>query len=194
MVLNCGFARVAAYEMFKRGRGEWDKIDYSSQTDQFQALFKECNMPKDLFSFNQKQTMYFEVYCQAIIQAICRGFKKCPPKKITYLNTFSLKKWKNIPVVEKKKHLVAKCIACTVNYPTEQQSFPLQPIFEADVVNREAIGAARNATAVAKKVLQELHGVCDSCFGTSFTESLPKVCPTLSTRKTRLEKQQATRE
>ena len=81
-----------------------------------------------------------------------------------------------------------------MNFPDLQKSFPMQPTFEVNLPNKACVSTAHNATEFAKSVLKELNHVCDDQFGVSFTNTLPRASPALSLRKTRLEKQQATRE
>ena len=195
MIVNCGYARVAVYEWSKRDRGSQKvDVDQEKRSTQFQACFKHCDMPVGLFSHNAKGQMYFDVHCEAVVEALSRGFKTHPEKRAEYLDTFSLKKWENLPLAEKKKHSVGKCTACAVNFSDLQKSFLMQPTFEVNLLNKESVSTAHNATVFAKSVLKELNQVCDDQFGVSFTNTLPRASPALSLRKTRLEKQQATRE
>ena len=195
LVVNCGFARVAVYEWTKRDRGyQFTQVDEAKRSAQFQACFKPIDIPKDLFSRNSKNRMYFDVYCEAIVQAIACGWKSNARKRAEYLEMFSVKKWERLPVHDKKKHSVGKCTACAVNFSELQRSFPMLPTFEVNVLNKEYVSTAHNATTFARGVLKELNHVSDEQFGVSFTNTLPKVSPALSLRKTKLEKQQGTRE
>ena len=78
--------------------------------------------------------MYFDCHCEAVVEALSRGFKTHAHKRAEYLETFSVKKWENLPLVEKKKHSVGKCTACAVNFPDLQKSFPMQPTFEVNLL------------------------------------------------------------
>jgi hypothetical protein len=52
--------------------------------------------------------------------------------KELYLSTFSSSKWDNLSPAEKAQHSLSNCKACANNYPKEQESFPLKPIYRME--------------------------------------------------------------
>lgn len=46
-----------------------------------------------------------------------------------YLDTFSIARWHELPVAERKEHTLSNCIRCFEKHYDSQFSFPLKPKF-----------------------------------------------------------------
>ena len=93
LVLNCGFARVAIYDLSSISSGQHRDIvlDKAARRDRFQKLFKHSNVLPSLMSLKEGKstsTTYFDVYCDHILDAI---HKHKWPGKQKYFDTFTLK-------------------------------------------------------------------------------------------------------
>ena len=137
LVLNCGFARVAIYDLSNTlsGHHRDDIINKAARLDRFLKLFKHSNVLPSLSSLKEGKSTsitYFDVYCDHILDTIRkRGWSG----KQKYFDTFALKKWEKMSVADRKKHTVSKCYACSMQYTEIQRSFPLKPFFEVSIVN-----------------------------------------------------------
>ena len=177
LVLNCGFTRVAIYDLsnVSCGHHRSDILDKAARLDRFLKLFKHSNVLPSLMSLKDgksNSTTYFDAYCDHILDAI---HKRGWSGKQKYFDTFTLKKWEKMSVADRKKHTVSKCYACSMQYTEIQRSFPLKPFFEASIVNPQ-LCSSKNAKFEAKVVLKELNGVFEVKHNKTFTDILPKVC------------------
>ena len=175
LVLNCGFARVAIYDLSNMSKGHHrDNIDEAARRNHFQKLFKHCNvLPSLMLSpLKSASATYFDVYCDHILDAIHEHRWSGKQK---YFDTFTMKKWEKMSVADRKKHTVSKCYACSMQYTELQRSFPLKPFFEVSIVNPQ-LCSSKNTKFEAKVVLKELNGVFEVKHIKSFTDILPKVC------------------
>ena len=93
---------MAVYEWSRCDPGCRIDVEQAKRPTQFQATFKHCDIPVGLFSSNSKGKMYFDCHYEAVVEALSRGFKTHAHKRAEYLETFSVKNWENLPLVEKK--------------------------------------------------------------------------------------------
>ena len=71
LVLNCGFTRVAIYDLSSISSGQHCDIvlDKAARRNRFQKLFKHSNVLPSLMSLKEGKstsTTYFDVYCDHI--------------------------------------------------------------------------------------------------------------------------------
>ena len=105
LVLNCGFARVAIYDLSSILSGHYrdSVLDKSARLGRFLKLFKHSNVLPSLMSVKEGKSTsitYFDVYCDHILDAIRKhGWSG----KQKYFDTFSLKKWEKMSVADRNK-------------------------------------------------------------------------------------------
>ena len=170
LVLNCGFARTAVYELSHISAGtKRYVIDKTSRYQQFLKLFKHCCIPVLFGSMRPwKDGTYFDLCCDRCVLDVV-GMGKWKDKE-KYLETFATSKWERMSIAERKKHTVSKCVACYVNYSEFQLSYPLKPVFVPDLNIKQHLMSARSASVAANSILRDLNGVFQANFNKSFVE------------------------
>ena len=71
--------------------------------------------------------------------------------KQKYFDTFTLKKWEKMIVADRKKHIVSKCYAYSMQFTEIQCSFPLEPLFQVSIVNPQLCSFLEDAAVVYEK-------------------------------------------
>lgn len=133
-IINCGFARAWIYENSnpdRTGPHARQTIDISKRASNFRGQFSTYSFPDDYFEVRGKdKTTQFDRDCTKILDSFKLKFLaggRGDRKK--YLDTFSIAKWHQLPVVERKEHTLSNCIRCFEKHYDSQRSFPLKPMF-----------------------------------------------------------------
>ena len=92
----------------------------------------------------------------------------------SYLSTFSLEKWSELPTVEKRRHTLSNCTRCFEMHEQQQHSFPLKPFFQPQpvVLVDQAAMQRQGIKHFTNNVLHELNRVYENETNTSFTDTI----------------------
>ena len=96
-------------------------------------------------------------------------------KRLEYVDTFSIQRWKELPLGTKKKHSVSYCKACYDTYPSLQNAFPGKPVYEPEKI--VSLPGAKSERELASEVLAELNTTWENQFSHTFTEAITTVLP-----------------
>ena len=102
---------------------------------------------------------------------------KCREKRIEYLQTFSISKWKQLPTSTKAHHTLSNCKECTIYHTTLQITFPgkkLEP--SKDVAT--AVGTVTNRTEemhATREIFADLQPLFENRYGCSLTDAVTRL-------------------
>lgn len=106
LLVNCGYARVAMYEISK-------SMGNSTQpaATKFQALFPTFNPSDNYFQPSEHNPSRFAAQCGKISQVFAKGWYP-PEAKQEYLSKFATTKWIKLSPEQKAKHSLSYCDGC----------------------------------------------------------------------------------
>ncbi len=169
---NCGYARTAIRELTPKCKrpGQFARqVDKEKRACEFQEIFGDIGFPEKLFAKGNDQ---FNAGCENILNSFSKRWKRMA--RVEYEEQFSLKKWKALPIEEKKNHSISKCIECSKKYSHFQQAFPGKPIFKAEqVVSLNLSKNPHSEKAEVRTVIKDLNSQWQDRHGHSYT-SAPK--------------------
>ena len=116
LLLNCGFARVAVYELSTVKRGKCRCSVNDDITSKFKKLFESCSsftMPDEYLVINKNHSL-FHRHCNYLLDCFSR--KWSTGLRSQYLEKFSTQNWKDIPSEQKSSHSLKNCSACAKKY------------------------------------------------------------------------------
>lgn len=198
--LNCGFARVAAKSCTHGG----DKRTVAEKYDSFITGFGEEYRDAfeiELTLFNKRLKSILDVFRK------WRG-----QNKDTYIQHFSMVKWKSLPESEKKLHRLGDCPACSTYHFQQQFLFPvkcarLRKSMNDSIHNSQALKNIINLPEIqnesnenvvnvprkeiydaARAIYSHINPLFEKSYGQSLGDALPKVKEAnLQTRKSKIE-------
>ena len=180
--VNCGFARAAIRSFSEVGQGKHHvNTNTSDRAKKFQALFESITTygidPQAFEGYGHREAP-FDRHCKQILGL----FRKWKPreKKEAYLEAFSHEKWEKLPIASKKRHTLANCKECGLQYRELQTTFPGGHVYEPQAMITEAVEEliADNATSskseqcTTRQILSTLQPLYENAYGRSFTDSL----------------------
>ena len=145
---NCGFCRTLVYECLpKRSAGTSEEKESKSKTEKvesniierFQSLFVGPQFvigPNYFVKKSLKSISLFKSHCKMIEKAFAKGFISSTFKE-NYVKAFSSFNWSELSSSEKERHSLSNCVACAMQFPEIQKTFPLKPFFEISDYEKE---------------------------------------------------------
>lgn len=102
----------------------------SKRATKFREQFNTYSFPSDYFEISGKDNItQFDRDCNKILDSFKSKFL-IGGDRAKYLETFSIEKWCELPVVERNEHTLSNCVRCFEKHGDCQHSFPLKPMFE----------------------------------------------------------------
>ena len=159
---NCGFARCAVKEITAElAAGKTGHVarvvDKKLRAEKFQKLFNlpSFGVPSGFYeTTTKKKEPLFEARCKVILDAFSANWNsKC--KQQEYKMAFTQAKWRKLPVVEKARHSLQKCMACAIQHAALQEAFPGQT-FKPGLTNlyKSASASRKIERVVTRQALQ----------------------------------------
>ena len=158
--MNCGYARTAIRELSSSKRGSTQQhIDKTKRVQQFKEIFDlpTFKLTDEMFTHpisQQHLPTPFDRYCERINTHFSKKWHPSS-KRLEYLDTFSISRWKGLPQLTKKNHSIGCCSACYNTYPSLQKAFPGKPTYEPQTVL--SLPALSTERELARNVLAELN-------------------------------------
>ena len=121
--VNCAYARTVIRELTPKNKGK-----YGRTVDKLLTL-RGCLVP---FSCNNKclrkilKAYQFDYNCDAILDMFSKKWN--PMIRTDYEAFFSTENWKRLSV-NRNKHTLSHCTACSTNHMYLQEAFPGKPVF-----------------------------------------------------------------
>lgn len=130
LIINCGYARTCIYE--NSGTANDTAMNFRSRF----SAYPEYGFPEGYFEAKGKENFsQFDRDSSKILTSFKSKFRTdIGLDRSSYLSTFSLKKWLELPAVEKKRHTLSNCTRCFEMHEQQQRSFPLKPFFQPEPV------------------------------------------------------------
>ena len=119
LIVNCGYAHVSIYQNSnpdRMGQHARQEIDVSKRKIDFRGQFSTYSFPDNYFEVSGKdKTTQFERDCNKILDSFKLKFLAGGRgDREKYLDTFSIARWHELPVAERKEHSLSNCIRCFV--------------------------------------------------------------------------------
>ena len=180
VLCNCGYARVAVYELsgVKRGKSR-SLVNRKERAEKFLKLFSsQTSIDKQDKFWDDSPSSKFNRQCDYVLEMFS---KKWQPHsaRAEYFQTFSISKWESLPILTKRCHTLSRCYECAKEHLTMQTSFPGVPHFVPENLVKLTLpstGSAAKEVTVTRKVMAELNVSYETNFHHSFTESVLKYC------------------
>lgn len=205
LLVNCGYARVSIHENSNPGIAgpqARQTINVQHRMNEFASQFStypEYGIPSGYFEVNGKDNSSpFDRDSRKILDGIRGKFRsEIGAPRDAYVNTFSSKKWSELPDSEKKEHRLSNCTQCFELHEELQASFPLKPVHRPEqpivTVHTDAL-QRQGVKAFTTNLLAELDRVYNSEANTSFTDALLKTKTSgLERKKTKEQKRKEKR-
>ena len=105
--INCGFARVAIKELTPSNRSDLN------ESKQFCDLFcmSSYKLTQELFQLDSKGRQPFDRKCDMILDNLKSKWHPAA-KRMEYVSTFSIQKWKSLFQAQQATHTLASCEGC----------------------------------------------------------------------------------
>ncbi len=187
LTINCGFARVAMYQItmeLTNNRGRRVPIPLDTRQAEFQALFQGCpnfGLSESFFT-REGPNSQFERYCTVVLNTMK---KKWHPNhaKSAYISAFSKSKWQVLPDTMKNTHSLTECEGCYNSYLELQKTYPAKPVHNPSVVSFDpnalkSMGVKR----FTEQCTKDLNEAYRQTVGKSFVDQLAKI-PQLGVQK-----------
>ena len=177
--INCGYARVAIRELTPTNKSE---LNLSLRATKLRELFSisSYEMPELLFQPDDRQRVPFDRKCGPLLEFMKKKWHPST-KRVEYLSTFSVVKWKSLSGTQKQVHALANCVACYRSHQHLQESFPRKPVFLSPppIIQLPEIAdsSKREEKDLARTVLSELNSTWEDRFSHTFSMSSPKNAP-----------------
>ena len=117
-VFDCGFARVAVKQSFKKKNGK-PEMDKAKRMASYLAFFDGKN--EENFRVNQK---VFHTKSRILVNNFNKWLQN-PDEKRKYMEHFSSNAWSKLSVMQRKEHSISNCKACVLEHQSYQETFPL---------------------------------------------------------------------
>ena len=102
---------------------------------------------------------------------------KCREKRIQYLQSFSISKWKQLPNSIQIRHTLSNCKECAIHHTTLQNAFPGKKLaLSKDVATTvKTVINANDETHATREILANLQPLFESRYGHSFTDAVTRL-------------------
>ena len=131
VIFNCGFARVAVKESFRKVESASVETDPSEKWKNYLAAFEGDS--QEVFAVERS------TYVKKS-KAIYSSFRKMNSKaRAQYQDTFSMVNWKALNTVQKKQHTLSNCVGCPGHYYAIHNIFPRRETFKTRKLLKEVL-------------------------------------------------------
>ena len=153
--LNCGFARVAIYELSAAScRTATSTITVERATEFCKLFHASYEIPSNYFTPGEKsRPSVFDKRCEKVLHSFRKARWRPDESRKGYLDAFATQKWKELPTEDKAKHTLSKCEECRREYTQYQDVFPLKPVYKVEKV--VAIPVEMSEKEATIRVLQD---------------------------------------
>lgn len=177
--VNCGYARVAIYELcklpFGNTRSLLSRNDVTkSFLDQFSSSPGFHRKPPEYWH-DDKSYSAFDRHSSFILDCFSKSWKD-RAKREEYISVFSCDRWSQLSSENKAKHSMSSRLACARDHLTLQKAFPVFPCFAAPPIVDVNIPSEVPEREVTRSVLQELNQSFESSYQHKFVASAIKFC------------------
>ena len=185
VIFNCGFARVAVKESFRKVGSASVETNPSEKWKNYLAAF-ECDS-REVFAVERS------TYVKKT-KAVFSSFRKMNSKaRAQYQDTFSMVNWKALNTAQKKQHTLSNCGGCQVHYYGIHNFFPSGETFKTQKLLKEALieSGVKTQSKVkpTQKAIKTAVKHVEKIFKINFAEAQTKVKELqLQKRKTQLRK------
>lgn len=127
---TCGFAKVAAYSVFKKTPKLQKAQNEGTQKFKARILQTQCKEFEEVFKdrasvFKPNCTEFFKS-AHKLKRLFVKWNKDDSNSKKVYEEHFSIEKWIALSKAKKEQHTLSKCKGCYHNFPKLQSSFPVK--------------------------------------------------------------------
>ena len=199
VIFNCGFARVAVKESFRKGGSASIETDPGERWKNYLAMFEDDS--KDIFAVERST---YVKKSKAIYSSFQKMNSKC---RSQYQEAFSPANWKALTASQKKQHTLSNCGACQVHYFATHTLFPggetckthklvQEALIESGLKAQSKMKPMQTAIkAAVKHIYSKVNGPFEKIFKVSFAEAQTKVKELrLQKKKDAIEKKRERRE
>ena len=157
VIFDCGFARVAIKESFRKVGSASVETDPSEKWKNYLAAFEGDS--QEVFAVERS------TYVKKS-KAIYSSFRKMNSKaRAQYQDTFSMVNWKALNTAQKKQHTLSNCGGCQVHYYAIHNLFPSGETFKTRKLLKEALIESGVRTQSKVKHVNVVRGsFCTSSF------------------------------
>lgn len=179
VIFNCGFARVAVKESFRKVGSASIETDPSEKWKNYLAAFEGDS--QEVFAVERS------TYVKKS-KAIYSSFRKMNSKaRAQYQDTFSVVNWKALNTAQKKQHTLSNCGGCQVHYYAIHNLFPSGETFKSRKLLKEALiesgvkteskvkPTQKTIKTAVKHIYSKVNGHFEKIFKVSFAEAQTKV-------------------
>ena len=122
VIFNCGFARVAVKESFRKVGSASVETNPNEKWKNFLTVFESDR--QEVFAV--ERSTYLKKS-----KAIYSSFRKMNSRaKAQYQDTFSMVNWKVLITAQKKQHILSNCGGCQMHYYAIHNFFPSGETFK----------------------------------------------------------------
>ena len=172
---DCGFARVAVKQSFKKQNGK-SEIDKAKRLASYHAFFGGKN--EDNFRVNQK---VFNKRSPTLVNCFNKWLKN-PVEKSNYMEHFSSKSWSKMSAVQKTNHSRSNCRACYLEHQSYQDTFPARanclkkPSIVRTAVDElnQQVNLKPTGTVTAKVAVKYLYNMINEPFKENYNMNITK--------------------
>ena len=185
--VNCGFARVAMYELKDN--------ESAKRSEEYQSLFPHFSFSETYFKLRSSGSSTFDDNCKVISQTINK--KWYHKNRDSYVAFFSTVNWQLLPDTVKRRHTLANCDECSRKHSDYQNAFPGKPTHIAPplaVVLQES--TCDTEREECQQVLHELNEQWQDKYSHSLSSVMPVLAPqeNLIIKPTKLERKKTDRD
>ena len=175
VIFNCGFARVAVKESFRKVGSASVETNPSEKWKNYLAAFEGDS--QEVFAVERS------TYVKKS-KAIYSSFRKMNSKaRAQYQDTFSMVNWKALNTAQKKQHTLSNCGGCQVHYYAIHNFFPSgetfktrkllkEALIESGVKTQSKVKPTQKAIKTAvKHIYSKVNGHFEKIFKVSFAEA-----------------------
>ena len=187
--LTCGYAKVAAYTIFKKPTAQLLKREPNEGSQKFKARVLQTQHKEFLDIFHDRPNDFKPEYKQFYISIsklkglFVRWNKDNSVANKTYQDIFSVQNWGKLSKAKKEQHMLIKCKGCYHHHSQIQASFPVKskqliasakenPFYVADHIPQQKPGKLKDIT---KNIYNSVNRSFEKSYGLSFAEVQTKV-------------------
>ena len=195
--LTCGYAKVAAYTIFKKPTAQLLKREPNEGSQKFKARVLQAQHKEFLDIFHDRPNDFKPEYKQFYMSIsklkglFVRWNKDNSVANKTYQDTFSVQNWGKLSKAKKEQHMLIKCKGCYHHHSQIQASFPVKskqliasakenPFYVADNIPQQKPGKLKDIT---KNIYNSVNRSFEKSYGLSFAEAQTKVPELKLTRR-----------
>ena len=154
--MNCGYARTAIRELSSSKRRQ--HVDKTQRAQQFTKTFDlpSFSLTEEMFTPHNNYLAQFDRHCEEILNCFSKKWHPAS-KRLEYMDTFSISRWKELPDSDKRKHSVSCCRGCYDSHASLQNAFPGKPVYIHEPTRILSLPTAATERDLARNVLSELN-------------------------------------